>query len=97
MPAAVGVRRRSRRQIQIAFQPKHALREFAYQPSQFLQVAAKYPPHLAKRFLSIICETGRGFTPLLWGRTMKVLTEYLKFHTRSHRAYVHITPQVERS
>ena len=26
---------------------------------------------------------------------MKCLTEYLKFHTRSHRAYVHITPQVE--
>jgi thiamine phosphate synthase YjbQ (UPF0047 family) len=26
---------------------------------------------------------------------MKCLTEYLKFHTRSHRAYVHITPLVE--
>ena len=26
---------------------------------------------------------------------MKCLTEYLKFHTRSHRTYVHITPQVE--
>lgn len=26
---------------------------------------------------------------------MKVLTEYLKFHTRKHRAYIHITPQVE--
>ena len=26
---------------------------------------------------------------------MKTLTEYLKFHTKSHRAYVHITPQVE--
>ena len=26
---------------------------------------------------------------------MKVLTEYLKFHTKTHRAYVHITPQVE--
>jgi len=26
---------------------------------------------------------------------MKVLTEYLKFHTRTHRAYVYITPQVE--
>src|ERR1700746_4192972 len=26
---------------------------------------------------------------------MKVFTEYLKFHTRTHRAYVHITPQVE--
>ena len=26
---------------------------------------------------------------------MKCLTEYLKFHTHSHRAYVHITPQVE--
>ena len=26
---------------------------------------------------------------------MKVLTEYLKFHTRTHRAYVHITSQVE--
>jgi thiamine phosphate synthase YjbQ (UPF0047 family) len=26
---------------------------------------------------------------------MKVLTEYLTFHTRTHRAYVHITPQVE--
>ena len=26
---------------------------------------------------------------------MKCLTEYLKFHTRSHRAHVHITPQVE--
>ena len=25
---------------------------------------------------------------------MKVLTEYLKFHTKTHRAYVHITPQV---
>ena len=27
---------------------------------------------------------------------MKCLTEYMKFHTRSHRAYVHITPQVEK-
>jgi len=26
---------------------------------------------------------------------MKVLTEYLTFHTKTHRAYVHITPQVE--
>ena len=26
---------------------------------------------------------------------MKVYTEYLKFHTRKHRDYIHITPQVE--
>ena len=26
---------------------------------------------------------------------MKVLTEYLTFHTKMHREYVHITPQVE--
>jgi secondary thiamine-phosphate synthase enzyme len=26
---------------------------------------------------------------------MKTLTEYLIFHTKKHRAYVHITPQVE--
>ncbi len=26
---------------------------------------------------------------------MKTLTEYLKFHTKTHREYVHITPQVE--
>jgi len=26
---------------------------------------------------------------------VKVRTEYLTFHTRTHRAYVHITPQVE--
>src|SRR3954449_791986 len=26
---------------------------------------------------------------------MKTLTEYLKFHTKTHRAYVHMTPQVE--
>src|SRR5271156_1161961 len=26
---------------------------------------------------------------------MKDLTEYLKFHTKTHRAYVHLTPQVE--
>ena len=26
---------------------------------------------------------------------MKTLTEYLKFRTKTHRAYVHITPQVE--
>ena len=26
---------------------------------------------------------------------MKVLTEYLKFHTKTHRGYVHLTPQVE--
>src|SRR5271154_3841380 len=26
---------------------------------------------------------------------MKTLTEYLKLHTKTHRAYVHITPQVE--
>jgi secondary thiamine-phosphate synthase enzyme len=26
---------------------------------------------------------------------MKTLTEYLNFHTKTHRAYVHITPQVE--
>jgi len=26
---------------------------------------------------------------------MKVLTEYIKVHTKTHRAYVHLTPQVE--
>ena len=26
---------------------------------------------------------------------MKTLTEYLIFHTETHRAYLHITPQVE--
>jgi secondary thiamine-phosphate synthase enzyme len=26
---------------------------------------------------------------------MNVLTEYLKFHTKTHRAYVHVTPQIE--
>jgi len=26
---------------------------------------------------------------------MKVLTEYMKFHTKAHRAYIHITPQIE--
>jgi thiamine phosphate synthase YjbQ (UPF0047 family) len=26
---------------------------------------------------------------------LKVLTDYLTFHTKTHRAYVHITPQVE--
>jgi thiamine phosphate synthase YjbQ (UPF0047 family) len=26
---------------------------------------------------------------------MKVHTEYLKFHTRAHREYIHITPQIE--
>jgi secondary thiamine-phosphate synthase enzyme len=26
---------------------------------------------------------------------MKVRTEYLKFHTKTRRAYVHITPQIE--
>ena len=26
---------------------------------------------------------------------MKVLTEYLKFHTKHHREYIHVTPQVE--
>ena len=26
---------------------------------------------------------------------MKTFTDYLKFHTKTHRAYVHITPQVE--
>jgi secondary thiamine-phosphate synthase enzyme len=26
---------------------------------------------------------------------VKVLTEYLKFHTKKHREYIHITPQVE--
>jgi len=29
------------------------------------------------------------------GGTMKVHTEYLKFHTKNHREYIHITPQVE--
>lgn len=26
---------------------------------------------------------------------MKVVTEYLKFHTKKHREYIHITPQVD--
>ena len=26
---------------------------------------------------------------------MKSFTEYLKFHTKTHRAYVHLTPQIE--
>jgi secondary thiamine-phosphate synthase enzyme len=35
----------------------------------------------------------RDFSEGIW--RMKLLTEYLKFHTKTHRAYVHITPQVE--
>jgi secondary thiamine-phosphate synthase enzyme len=38
---------------------------------------------------------GAGFSPTGFWPKMKVLTEYLKFHTKTHRAYVHITPQVE--
>jgi secondary thiamine-phosphate synthase enzyme len=26
---------------------------------------------------------------------MKVLTEYLKFHTKKHREYIHLTPQID--
>ncbi|HZP61974.1 MAG TPA: secondary thiamine-phosphate synthase enzyme YjbQ [Terriglobales bacterium] len=26
---------------------------------------------------------------------MKVLTEHMKFHTKTHRAYIHITPKIE--
>jgi secondary thiamine-phosphate synthase enzyme len=26
---------------------------------------------------------------------MKVCTEYMKFHTKTHHAYIHITPQIE--
>jgi len=26
---------------------------------------------------------------------MKAYTEYLKFHTPTHRAYIHLTPQIE--
>lgn len=26
---------------------------------------------------------------------MKFLTEYMKFHTKKHRAYIHLTPQIE--
>jgi len=26
---------------------------------------------------------------------MKILTEYMKFHTKTHRAYIHLTPQIE--
>ncbi len=26
---------------------------------------------------------------------MKFRTEYMKFHTKTHRAYIHITPQIE--
>jgi secondary thiamine-phosphate synthase enzyme len=26
---------------------------------------------------------------------MKAYTEYLKFHTRTHRAYIHLTPQIK--
>jgi len=29
------------------------------------------------------------------GIFMKTHTEYLKFHTRKHREYIHITPQIE--
>jgi secondary thiamine-phosphate synthase enzyme len=42
-------------------------------------------------------QAGNGLTnfPLRKDTIMKVFTEYLKFHTRTRRAYVHITPQVE--
>jgi Uncharacterised protein family UPF0047 len=33
--------------------------------------------------------------PMAGQKNMKTLTEYLKFHTKTHRAYIHITPQVE--
>jgi secondary thiamine-phosphate synthase enzyme len=54
-----------------------------------------YPLGSLRDFYGIICETEMSYTSFSWGRIMKVLTQYLKFHTRTHRAYVHITPQVE--
>src|SRR3954462_1871264 len=37
----------------------------------------------------------RSISQRLFPEFMKTLTEYVKFHTKTHRAYVHITPQVE--
>ncbi len=42
-----------------------------------------------------LAEAACGSSPPLGVLEMKTLTEYLKFHTKTHRAYVHITPQVE--
>jgi secondary thiamine-phosphate synthase enzyme len=55
---------------------------------------ANFPQAPLADFHGIICETGAGFTDFLED-AMKVTTEYLKFHTKSHREYIHITPQVE--
>ena len=33
--------------------------------------------------------------PAKLAANVNVLTEYMKFHTKTHRAYIHITPQIE--
>jgi secondary thiamine-phosphate synthase enzyme len=43
--------------------------------------------------LCLVLQYNALYVPL--GKNMKVLTEYLKFNTRKHRAYVHLTPQIE--
>lgn len=57
---------------------------------------------LARSLAPLVKTRGCGMTPRfnvqcneISPEIMKTLTEYLKFHTKTHRAYVHITPLVE--
>src|SRR5689334_8920614 len=49
----------------------------------------------------IYSHAGAGFATKIgdllqcYRHSMKSHTEYLKFHTRKHREYIHITPQIE--
>ena len=80
---------------QLLLQPVDALREIANQFSQCLQIGlACYPLGSLRDFYRIICETG-WVTRHFPGDEHEGSYGYLKFHTRTHRAYVHITPQVE--
>jgi secondary thiamine-phosphate synthase enzyme len=67
----------------------------SYQFVLWKQESFLVPSPFFRNLLGIICETEGSYTPFSRGRIMKVLTEYLTFHTRTHRAYVHMTPQVE--
>lgn len=60
----------------------------------FQTTSKKHEPQRSQRNAAEAAEKTKILVPSKI-EDMKVLTEYLKFHTRNHREYVHITPQVD--
>jgi secondary thiamine-phosphate synthase enzyme len=78
--------------MRVSYRQKGNLKKSRLEVATIPIDAARVGSRRVKRWTRAILRHGYGRPGIF---PMKTLTEYLNFHTQTHRAYVHITPRVE--